>query len=147
MSYLPGLVRGKATLCHFMAHSAQDKSCFFHHCPLLLPSHALQPLAQLLQSQHTTEVQEAAHSSQPIHFSSSSDAADSSPAPYKMLRMQPHTLYAGNCESAFLQKLGLVMSFLTTDPNIYHSSRVKYKSTVYTVSSSVSETLDVACWA
>lgn len=96
------------------------------------------------QSKHTTEVQEAAHSSQPIHFSSSSDAADSSPAPYKMLRMQPHTLYAGNCQSAFLQKLGLVMSFLTTDPNIYHSSRVKYKSTVYTVSSSVSETLDVA---
>lgn len=36
VTVLPGLVRGEATLCHLVAHSAQDNSCFFP----LWPSHA-----------------------------------------------------------------------------------------------------------
>lgn len=45
-------------------------------------------------------------------------------------RRPAHTsqrLYVGNWETAFLQKSGLVMSFLATDPCICHSSRVKYE--------------------
>lgn len=79
-------------------------------------------------NQHTAEARGAARSSQPNHLSDDSGTADSSPALYRTPSTHAsQNLYAGNCETAFLQTLGLVMSLLTTDPCVCHGSRVEYK--------------------
>lgn len=127
VTVLPGLVRGEASLSHLVAHPAQDKSCFFHHGPPAPPRHALQPLAQLLGASAPLRC-EGWHAPASQFFSR--------PIQTHLIHLQlsakvpnvhdSQNLYAGNCETVFLQKLGLVMSFLTTDPCMCHSSRARY---------------------
>lgn len=148
LTVLPGLVREEASLCHLMSHPAQDKSCIFHRVPPVPPG----MLCTLWHS-----------SLEPVHCwgarGGTLQLANSSLGQFRRswfifssLQKRPacntsQNLYAGNCETVCLQKLGLVMSFLTADPCMCHSRGWGIRAVsraVHTVSSSVSQDLDAA---
>lgn len=107
--------------------SPRAKAAFSLVALLCPPSCALQPLPELLGASALLGMKGGTlqPAKSPLFHS---EAADSSPAPYKARRMHmSQNSYAGSCETAVLQKLGLVMSFLTTDPCVCHSSRMKHK--------------------